>query len=149
MATAVEAPAAALSPKEAESGSSLASGASSIEQSLEAQVRSEVERYALTDGHLRRLVEERGMGFSPTLARAAIDSLSNEAHRGRQSQTWHDALRDSCDCRRRGRGSACQPEDAHQKLVETGRAPVVETVELTVPAFGGATAFLGHEGEED
>mmetsp|Transcript_47060 Transcript_47060/g.155988 ORF Transcript_47060/g.155988 Transcript_47060/m.155988 type:complete len:151 (+) Transcript_47060:428-880(+) len=87
------------SPKEAESGSSLASGASSIEQSLEAQVRSEVERYALTDGHLRwRLVEERGMGFSPTLARAAIDSLSKHIVAAKVKRgTTHYAIRATAD----------------------------------------------------
>ena len=47
------------SPPREEDGSSLAAGASSMEQSLEAQVRSEVERYALTEGVLRRLVKER------------------------------------------------------------------------------------------
>ena len=46
-----------------------------MEQSLKAQVRSEVERYALTEGVLRRLVKERGKVFSDGGARAAIDSL--------------------------------------------------------------------------
>ena len=63
------------SPQHEEGGSSLAAGASSMEQSLKAQVRSEVERYAPTEGVLRRLVKERGKVFSDGGARAAIDSL--------------------------------------------------------------------------
>ena len=46
-----------------------------MEQSLEAQVRSEVERYALTEGRLRRLVEERGRVFSATVASTVVDRL--------------------------------------------------------------------------
>ena len=63
------------SPKEAESGSSLAAGASSMEQSLEAQVRSEVARYALNEGRLRMLVEEQGASFSATVGSVVVDKL--------------------------------------------------------------------------
>ena len=46
-----------------------------MELSLEAQVWSEVERYALTEGHLRRLVKERGRVFSATVASTVVDRL--------------------------------------------------------------------------
>ncbi|EOD30188.1 hypothetical protein EMIHUDRAFT_460698 [Emiliania huxleyi CCMP1516] len=61
------------SPQHEEGWTSLAAGASSMELSLE--VRSEVERYALTEGRLRRLVEERGKVFSATVASTVVDRL--------------------------------------------------------------------------
>jgi len=81
------------SPQHEEGGSSLAAGASSMELSLEAQVRSEVERYALTEGHLRRLVKERGRVFSATVASTVVDRLCEfiEAAKG-MSGTAHYAL---------------------------------------------------------
>ena len=81
------------SPKEAEPGSSLAAGASSMEQSLEAQVRSEVARYALNEGRLRMLVEEQGASFSATVASVVVDKLCGfiAAAKG-MSGTAHYAL---------------------------------------------------------
>ena len=107
------------SPQHEEGGSSLAAGASSMEQSLKAQVRSEVERYALTEGVLRRLVKERGKVFSDGGARAAIDSLCKHIVNAKsKSFTTHYALQ---DYRGLGKGGTRQHQDSQQKLGETAQ----------------------------
>ena len=64
------------SPSPQEGGiSEIAAGASSMELSLEAQVRCEVARYALDEGRLRMLMEEQGASFSATVASVVVDKL--------------------------------------------------------------------------
>jgi len=85
-----------------------------MEQSLEAQVRSEVERYALTEGVLRRLVKERGKVFSDDGARAAIDSLCTYIVEDKgKSFTTHYALRETAEV-------SAEEASANMKRLERG-----------------------------
>ncbi|EOD04367.1 hypothetical protein EMIHUDRAFT_221151 [Emiliania huxleyi CCMP1516] len=82
------------SPSPEEGGNcEIAAGASSVELSLEAQVRREVARYALDEGRLRVLVEEQGASFSATVAGVVVDKLCGfiAAAKG-MSGTAHYAL---------------------------------------------------------
>lgn len=45
-------------------------------QGLEREVRREVERYALGEDNLKRLVEERGGTFRAAVARAVVDKIA-------------------------------------------------------------------------
>ena len=82
-----------------------------MEQSLKAQVRSEVERYALTEGHLRRLVKERGRVFSHDGALAAIESLCR--HIVETNGTTHYALRETAEV-------SAEEASANMKRLERG-----------------------------